>query len=505
MGSDGRAVSGEVPSAKVPSTLDISVVHDPYPFFISVARIPWAPARTALPHDGGMIPNITRGSNPAGLVRYLFGPGRRNEHRDQHLVCASSDMLASFGLDGRPVESYEAIGRALDRRYRGRQRAHDAFPPDRRGRYNPGKEPGFERIWHCSLSIPAAHGPLPDQEWEDIVTDYLMRMGILRSRDDESASWVAVRHGLSANGNDHVHIVVQLARDDDWHKPYRDYRRAQQACREIERTHADLEELGRRRPLHDVAYQYSQWRRWAEWKACHDWVKSHGAAWEELDGHGREHYLAQWEDLPQRTRRGLINGVATSTMPRMHVARIVEACAIASDTEDEFIRRIRRAGLQIDPFLRKGTSRDAFRSPEQVTGYRITWASSDGWRERLSTRELGDDFRLRELRARWRHDPHEDALAVLEWKAAMENRAPAIGDGAERRTENLTTQDLARIVDVAFKQVMLVRSAAPAEMRGVIRAAIREFDDLRAMYGEPSVPPSLGPVPDSVHNGRGLA
>jgi len=42
-----------------------------------------------------MIPNIVRGSDPAGLVRYLFGKGRRNEHTDQHLVCASGDMFPS--------------------------------------------------------------------------------------------------------------------------------------------------------------------------------------------------------------------------------------------------------------------------------------------------------------------------------------------------------------------------------------------------------------------------
>ena len=47
-----------------------------------------------------MIPNIVRGSDPAGLVRYLFGKGRRNEHTDQHLVCASGDMFPSFDMDG---------------------------------------------------------------------------------------------------------------------------------------------------------------------------------------------------------------------------------------------------------------------------------------------------------------------------------------------------------------------------------------------------------------------
>lgn len=65
-----------------------------------------------------MIPNIVRGSDPAGLVRYLFGRGRRNEHTDQHLVCASGDMFPSFDMDGKPAASYAEIGRRFDRRYR---------------------------------------------------------------------------------------------------------------------------------------------------------------------------------------------------------------------------------------------------------------------------------------------------------------------------------------------------------------------------------------------------
>ena len=76
-----------------------------------------------------MIPNIVRGSDPAGLVRYLFGKGRRNEHTDQHLVCASGDMFPSFDMDGKPAASYAEIGRRFDRRYRVRERKDDPFPP----------------------------------------------------------------------------------------------------------------------------------------------------------------------------------------------------------------------------------------------------------------------------------------------------------------------------------------------------------------------------------------
>ena len=59
-----------------------------------------------------MIPKISRGSDPAGLVKYLFGKGRHNEHANQHLVACSDDLLDSFGFDGHPDESYAKIGNA---------------------------------------------------------------------------------------------------------------------------------------------------------------------------------------------------------------------------------------------------------------------------------------------------------------------------------------------------------------------------------------------------------
>lgn len=98
-----------------------------------------------------MIPKISRGSNPAGLVKYLFGKGRHNEHANQHLVACSDDLLESFDFDGRPGESYERIGARFDRRYHVRERKDDPFPRDRRGKHNPGRDHGKDRVWHCSL------------------------------------------------------------------------------------------------------------------------------------------------------------------------------------------------------------------------------------------------------------------------------------------------------------------------------------------------------------------
>ena len=41
-----------------------------------------------------MIPNITRGRRIAGLLVYLAGPGRANEHTEPHLVAGDSAIMA---------------------------------------------------------------------------------------------------------------------------------------------------------------------------------------------------------------------------------------------------------------------------------------------------------------------------------------------------------------------------------------------------------------------------
>ena len=49
--------------------------------------------------------------------------------------------------------------------------------------------------------------------------------------------WVAVRHGLSTNGNDHVHIAVSLVREDGTKaSTHNDFKNAQQVCRDWNAT-----------------------------------------------------------------------------------------------------------------------------------------------------------------------------------------------------------------------------------------------------------------------------
>lgn len=415
-----------------------------------------------------MIPKINRGSDPAGLVKYLFGKGRHNEHANQHLVACSDDLLGSFGFDGRPAESYAQIGRRFDRRYRVRERKDDPFPRDRRGKLNPDREHGRDRVWHCSLSIKAGQGILTDEQWNAIIHDYLERMGVIGGADADGATWLAVRHGLSRNGNDHVHVMVQLATDNGWLDTYNDMKSAQKSCREIERQRPELVELERSVTENQTRYRYAEWRRWAEWRAREDY-----------DG------PLPWQSLGRDERVRRIAAVAAETMPKQHVGRIVEACAKASHSEDEFIRRVRREGFGIDPRLRKGVTKGSFDSPAQVVGYRITWRGADGWTERFNAADLGSDMRLRELRNGWMHDARSESLAVQEWRASMENRRPFLSDGMERQAANLSTHDMERLIDEAFHVAVGIRRAGgdPEAYDEAVRDGLRVFDRLSERYG----------------------
>lgn len=389
-------------------------------------------------------------------------------------------MVDAFGIGGTPERSFRELGDLFDARYRRLLAEGRSCPPDRRSlKRNPDREDGLDRVWHCSLSLRAEDGILTDRQWSDIVADYLRRLNVLDA-DGEGATWVAVRHGLSRNGNDHVHIMVQLARDDDWINPYNDRRHAQNACRNMERERAELTPLASVTDRDHIRYTYREWREWAEWKARQD---CHG--------------ITHWEDLDADARSLMTAGVMADTMPRLAIGRLVRACAISSRSEDEFIRRVRREGLNIDPRLRRGVAKGSFDTREQVVGYTVTWRSRDGWTERINATDLGSDMRLKALRKTWSNNPNDSSLAVQEWRAAMENRRPVMHAGRERRLEGLTTHDMSVLIDRAFRIAGRLEHTDADGIRRVEAEALRELDRTRDRYGltEPIEWPEL-PVLD---------
>lgn len=66
-----------------------------------------------------------------------------------------------------------------------------------------------------AIPEPVSRGMQTDEQWCEVARVFVAAMGF----DDNDGArapcqWVEVRHGVSANGNDHIHLVVNLVRED---------------------------------------------------------------------------------------------------------------------------------------------------------------------------------------------------------------------------------------------------------------------------------------------------
>jgi hypothetical protein len=129
-----------------------------------------------------------------GLIWYLFGPGRREEHTDPHIV-------AFYRLPADLEPLLRADGGRHFRRLAGLLRLpHDVL----------GKCGYAKPVWHCSMRAAPADRLLSDADWAGIAGDVMQRTGLCpRGEDDDSVRWIAIRHGP-----DHIHLVAMLARQD---------------------------------------------------------------------------------------------------------------------------------------------------------------------------------------------------------------------------------------------------------------------------------------------------
>ncbi|NKX51409.1 relaxase, partial [Arthrobacter deserti] len=185
--------------------------------------------------------------------------------------------------------------------------------------------------------------------------------------------WAAVRHGKSKKGNDHIHLVVSMVREDgtkfnDWKSHYR----SQQVCRDLERQHG-LTVLG---ILHaERGYTPAEQTR------------------------------AEREERPEIHRHTL--------------ARLVRACAAASLDEAEFVRRARTTGLLLRPRYAAGRG-------DVVPGYSAALRPPRGERPIwFGGNTLARDLALPWLRINWADTPESAAAALAEWDAAARHRRPA--------------------------------------------------------------------------------
>jgi hypothetical protein len=161
-----------------------------------------------------VIGKVLRGRGVGGLLRYLFGPGRCNEHVDPHLVAAWDDDPADL------EPGWLADGRRDVRRLSGLLEQPLAV----------AVRPPAKPVWHCAVRTAPTDRRLSDAEWRQVARDIVARTGLAPEGDNDACRWVAVRHD-----DDHIHLVVTLARQDG--APARtsnDFYRVGEACRAAE-------------------------------------------------------------------------------------------------------------------------------------------------------------------------------------------------------------------------------------------------------------------------------
>ncbi|GAA4156421.1 relaxase/mobilization nuclease domain-containing protein [Actinomadura keratinilytica] len=140
-----------------------------------------------------MIGKVIRGDRADGLLRYLYGPGADEEHRDPHLVASWS------GQEDDPARVGESELRRL---------AALLEQPVRVLEHERGRRVN-DPVWHYPVRAAPTDRLLSDGQWADIARRIVAAAGIAQPGDIGACRWIAVRHA-----EDHIHIVATLARVD---------------------------------------------------------------------------------------------------------------------------------------------------------------------------------------------------------------------------------------------------------------------------------------------------
>lgn len=356
------------------------------------------------------MPNITRGGKMPGLIMYLAGPGRANEHTNPHIVAGSDHVTVM--VDAGAVLSHDDaldIARVLDQP----RKAHGTrvTAPVKEWNDATGRRETVGRkdahVWHCSLSLRNDEGTLTDTAWETIANEFATRMGFIDPDGAKSSRWVAIHHGASKNGNDHIHFVAQMVTEDGSKaRVHNDFKRAQSICGDLE--------------------------------------KEFGLAITE----GRETGQTLSAEKPGETRRA--ERERAPWAEKLELRRRLRAALSGAKSEANFVSRVYDAGIIIRPRFAEGRT-------NEVTGYSVALpppAGSDRAPIFYAPSKLDRSLSLPKVRAALGTYTNGDPAALGIWqehhratRAATKPRTGAVSDQLRHRlqTGRVTHADLAKI------------------------------------------------------------
>ena len=387
-----------------------------------------------------MIPNVVKGADMGGLTRYLVSQGSkengRNVHTNPHVVAGDGFLTAWHGANELDQAAAADIAKYLDepRNLYGVEMRTKAWQQNpETGAREPVTENGRQaykdvNVWHCSLSLPAEDGPLSDEQWDAIATDFMDEMEFTGASGKAPARWVAIHHGASKNGNDHIHIAASMVREDGtkWAGGFRDYPKTQQVCRALE-----------------VKYGLTP-----------------------VDG--RQHGTV----APSIGKT--VDGQPVGS--RDQLAHILRSSAVASTSEAEWLRRVQSAGVVIKPRFEAGTT-------DVVAGYRA--ALKTGSKERLNFYgggQVGNDLSLPRIRENWPEPTIEQAdAAAAEWQAAFKGQRSKVTDGRETKPLGKSAPEVAASNLQAFSRRL---SSIPANDRMAWADAARDVSGALSAWAQ---------------------
>ncbi|WP_405389567.1 relaxase/mobilization nuclease domain-containing protein [Streptomyces sp. NBC_01102] len=158
------------------------------------------------------------GSNTRGLLAYLYGPGRHDEHLDPHLVTG----FAMLGMPNPGRDEHATLT----------ELGHHLDEPVRLRNSEFGK-PVTDHVWHCPVRAAPEDRYLSDTEWGEIAQRIVQAAGIAPEGDDLACRWIAVRHA-----DDHIHILATTVREDGRRPKLHDSGiRVGDTCRQIEKDY----------------------------------------------------------------------------------------------------------------------------------------------------------------------------------------------------------------------------------------------------------------------------
>lgn len=313
------------------------------------------------------MPNIVQGGNTGGLMRYLVGPGRANEHVKPHLVAGSGSIMRKWGdweelSEAQAGEISERIDQYMNETGTYPMGAHKQWNRETEEMETVGNSRTPCHVFHCSLSLSGDEGKLSEETWAKIAHDFMREMGF----DDGAhapCQWVAIHHGVSKGGGDHIHIVANIVRENGtrW-SPWQCFKHAQKACGQLEHRYG----------LRIVE--------------------------------GREHGRGSRCDSARAQKSADKRNMGVTERQQLEMK--LRAAAMAARSEEEFVRIARSNGVQLYGRVSK-------ENPNKIVGYSARLCHTDA--RYMAGGKIARDLALPRLRKMWGESPEQIEVSAKAW------------------------------------------------------------------------------------------